>query len=64
MNETAESKSIDITPTWAGLLPLLLAAITDGTDKGGKVAREELARMAEAADRWNAHCKAEKAGDA
>lgn len=59
-----EAKTIDITKTWAGMLPLLMAAITDGTANGQRTAKEELARMAQAADHWNAHCKREKAGDA
>lgn len=64
MNETPESKSIDITPTWSGVLPALLAAVADGTPEGKRMAREELGRMAQAADHWNAHCKAETAGGA
>jgi hypothetical protein len=45
----------DITPTWKGILPLLLAAYKDGTDKGREIAKLELQRMAEAADLWNEH---------
>lgn len=51
-------QTIDITPTWAGLLPALLAVYRDGNASGQTVAREELQRMALAADKWNEHCKA------
>lgn len=46
--------TIDLTPTWAGILPLLLAGVTDGTDTGRRIAKEELARMAALADERNA----------
>ena len=46
-----ESKFIDITPTWAGLLPALLALYTDGNSQGRKYALEELQRLAAIADR-------------
>lgn len=61
MTENTEATTIVMTPTWTGLLPLLLAVITDGTAKGQAAAREELARMAKAADHWSAHCDAQKA---
>jgi hypothetical protein len=44
---------IDITPTWKGLLPLFLTALEIGTDEGKRAAKEELVRMAEAADAYN-----------
>ena len=50
-------RTIDITPTWAALLPVFRAVLDNGTDEGKRMAWEELARMAEAADQWNAHCK-------
>ena len=49
--------TIDLTPTWAAILPALLAVIKDGTPEGQRMAAEELHRMAEAADRWNTHAK-------
>jgi len=49
--------TIDLTPTWAGVLPLLLVAFTDGTDESKKMAKEELLRMAKAADAYNASVK-------
>lgn len=44
---------IDATPTWSGILPALILALTDGTPEGRKIAREELARMAALADERN-----------
>ncbi|HVK79908.1 MAG TPA: hypothetical protein VM915_04785 [Verrucomicrobiae bacterium] len=49
--------TIDITPTWADLLPALLAVIESGKFEGRKMAEQELRSMAEAADKWNAHCR-------
>lgn len=46
-------ETIEITPTWSAVLPILLAAIENGTDHGRRMAREELARMAQAADKYN-----------
>lgn len=51
---------IDLTPTWAGLLPSLLHVHANGTPKGARIAAEELARMADAADKWNDHCKEQR----
>lgn len=48
-------------PTWAGLVPAFAAVLADGTERGRQIARYELARMAEAADRWNAAAKADPA---
>ena len=49
---TTEQKpaTIDLTLTWQGVLPILIAALEDGTEEGKKIAREELRRMAKAAD--------------
>lgn len=44
---------IDITPTWVGILPALIAVIRDGSPEGRKYAIAELERMADAADRFN-----------
>lgn len=41
---------IDVTPTWRGVLPLLLAAYQDGGFEGHKAAESELQRMADLAD--------------
>lgn len=55
-----QMQTIDITPTWAGITTLILANIESGSAQGRKIAIEELQRMAEAADKWNAHCKEQK----
>jgi hypothetical protein len=44
---------IDLTPSWAAVLPALLAVIQDGTPEGQRLAVTELQRMSEAADRFN-----------
>lgn len=41
-------------PTWSALLPAFFAVLENGTDEGKHIAREELTRMAQAADLWNA----------
>jgi hypothetical protein len=43
-------KTIDMTPTWSGIVPILLAALENGTDTGKRMAREEITRMARVAD--------------
>lgn len=50
-------KTIDITPTWSEILPLILMALDSGKADGVKTAIGELNRMAECADRWNNHVK-------
>lgn len=52
------SETIDMPPTWQGVLPILLASLEDGTHKGKEIARKEFANMAKAADKWNAYVKA------
>lgn len=51
-------ETVDLTPTWAGMLPALLAAYRDGTPKGQRIAYEELTRMAGIADAYIASQKA------
>lgn len=48
---------IDATPTWAAVLPMLCLALENATEDGKRIARAELQRMAEAADRFNAIAK-------
>ena len=50
---------IDITPTWASLLPALLRVHEVGSAEGKRIAFEELCRMAEAADLHNAAARPE-----
>lgn len=46
-------KTIEATPTWAAVLPILLMGL-EGDEVARKAAHSELRRMAEAADKWNA----------
>jgi hypothetical protein len=48
--------TIDLTPTWVGILPALLAVIESGTPEGRRDAIKELRNMARAADQWNELC--------
>lgn len=41
---------IDATPTWSGILPVLLTLLRDGDLEGKRMAGEELRRMAALAD--------------
>lgn len=54
-----EGRRIDLTPTWAGLMPALIALIDNGTPEGRAVAVAELQRLAEGMDAAN---KAPKEG--
>ncbi len=58
------TKTITLKPTWASLLGIYLAVLEDGNAEGRSIAKEELARMAQAADRWNNHCEAQEAARA
>ena len=53
-------RTIDITPTWRGVLPILLAAYTDGNATGRQTALAELYRMADIADRAVTSSKEER----
>jgi len=44
---------VSLTPSWAGVLPMLITAVEFGAPEGKRIARDELARMARAADLWN-----------
>lgn len=48
--EDQKPLTIDLTPTWPAVLPILLAALEDGTEEGKRMAREELKRMAQVAE--------------
>lgn len=57
-SKTVVTGTIDVTPTWRGLLPAMVAVLTDHerTPAGWQARRrieEQLARMADAADLWN-----------
>jgi hypothetical protein len=52
------SETIDITPTWAGILPGLIRVLEGTKDaKARQTVIEELQRMARAADQAVAHAK-------
>lgn len=48
---------IDLTPTWSALLPVMIAAIENGTASGRAIAIDELTRMAQIADEYVALSK-------
>ena len=50
---TEETQVIECKPKWAGILPLLRMGLENGNTTGQAIAWEEIARMAEAADKWN-----------
>lgn len=51
-------KYVDVTPTWRGVLPLLLTGYEHGNAKGRAMAAQELDNMARCADLYNAAVKA------
>jgi hypothetical protein len=55
------TRFIDLTPTWAGLLPALVAALQDGSPEGRGIAQAELLKLCQWADSRNAEAKAAKA---
>lgn len=54
-------RTIDATPTWAGLMPVLIAVIENGTTEGRDNAIAEIMQLAEAADTYIAADKARAA---
>lgn len=62
-NESNEVQHVDITPTWSGILPLMLDIVSN--PKADRQAREvmlkEFRSMARAADLYNEHAKSESA---
>jgi hypothetical protein len=44
---------IDLTPTWKAAMPIIIAALQDGTPEGKRLAREELMDLADRLDRMN-----------
>jgi hypothetical protein len=50
--------TIDLTPTWASLVPVLMHIAKHSESPSGlRDVTDELTKMARAADLWNAHCK-------
>lgn len=55
------SMTIDITPTWEELVPLLVQVAANGeTRKARETAMDELKRLARAVDEMNAEAKAQQ----
>ena len=54
-----DEKGEDLTPTWAGLMPALMAVLENGLPEGKAGVRSELMRLAEFADRMNEKTKSE-----
>ncbi|MGE0500652.1 MAG: hypothetical protein AB7I79_03225 [Rhizobiaceae bacterium] len=54
---TREPEFIDLTPTWSGVLPILLASFENCGDEGSASAISSLKQMAEVADRHVAAVK-------
>jgi hypothetical protein len=53
-------KTIDMTPTWASLVPAFVHILQHSESEWSKRdIQNELTKMARAADLWNAHCKKE-----
>jgi len=48
----ATRETIDCTPTWEGILPILVTGLLDGNDTAKQIAKEELRRMAQLADAY------------
>ena len=58
MAETPRTITVDITPTWTGILPALIAILVNGeTVEARKTAEAELGKMAGLADRYVALSK-------
>jgi hypothetical protein len=57
-------ETIDLTPTWSGLVPLMCAVLEnpDADYAAKKDIRDEIARMAKAVDKFNADNKAKREG--
>jgi len=51
---------IDLTPTWTGIMPALIAALQNGSPVGENMAREELMRLAGIVDKQNEQNRAAK----
>lgn len=50
-------ETIDCTPTWEGILPLLIHGLENGSPTARAAVMEELTRMAQLADRYVAQTK-------
>ena len=48
-----ERRTIDITPTWTGVMPGYLRVLESGTQEGKRLAREALMELARSVDAAN-----------
>lgn len=49
--------TIDLTPTWQAVVPIIEMGLQHGNENGKKIAHEELVRMAKIADLYNEKIK-------
>lgn len=53
-------ETIDITPKWESITPVLLTILEQGKIQDSSNIKAELIRMARLADLWVEHCKAQE----
>ncbi len=46
-------KTINLTPTWSGIMPGIIQVLENGSEEGRKIAREELMSLAKQVDELN-----------
>ena len=56
---TTEKFEVDMTPTWEGLMPVMIALVK----QGNKVAEDELMKLARSVDERNAEMKEKIQGE-
>ena len=59
LGEWDSKQIVDLTPTWRGLMPALIAVLQDGSPEGKKEVAKELMRLADAVDKSNERGKSE-----
>ncbi len=52
-------ETVDLTPTWAAIIPLLILVLREGTSDGQQQAEDEIMRLALACDAMNARIRKE-----
>lgn len=57
-----QPKFFDLTPTWSATIPVLVAALQNGTKKGKEMAMDELKRMARYADLYVKQVQSKEGG--
>jgi hypothetical protein len=57
--ETTEKFEVDMTPTWEGLMPVMIELVK----QGNKVAEDELMKLARSVDERNAEMKEKIQGE-